>query len=163
MPNDTCFLNVGVWNGFTFLSGMIENPQKDCIGIDNFSQQFGNFGNPKEQFLQRFKEYKGENHHFYEMDYVDYFKNIHNKSIGFYIYDGEHSFENQLTGLKIAEPFFSENCIILIDDMNLKDAREATLEFISSSTNKYELLLDKTTYDHRHPSFWNGIMIFRKC
>ena len=159
MPNDTCFLNVGVWNGFTLFSGMIGNPQKDCIGIDNFSQ----FGGPKEQFLQRLKEYKGENHHFYEMNYIDYFKNIHAKPIGFYIYDGDHSYDNQLTGLEIAEPFFSENCIILIDDTNWKDPREATLEFINSSANKYELLLDRTTYGIRHPTFWNGIMLFRRC
>src|SRR5579872_7090598 len=31
------YLNIGVWNGFTLLSGMAGNPEKSCIGVDNFS------------------------------------------------------------------------------------------------------------------------------
>ncbi len=34
LPRDQAFVNVGVWNGFTFLSGMLNNPKKICIGID---------------------------------------------------------------------------------------------------------------------------------
>jgi hypothetical protein len=37
------FINVGVWHGFTLLSGMTGNPDKLCIGVDNFSE----FGGPQ--------------------------------------------------------------------------------------------------------------------
>ena len=159
MPNDICFVNVGVWNGFTLLAGMVGNLQKNCIGIDNFTQ----FGGPKNQFLKRFGKYKSSHHHFYEMNYVDYFSTVHDSPIGVYLYDGEHSYDNQLNGLKIAEPFFSENCVILVDDTNLRDPRQATLDFIRSSTNKYEILLNKTTSFNGNPTFWNGIMVVRRC
>jgi len=158
MPNCTSFVNVGVWHGFTLIAGMIGNSQKNCIGVDNFSQ----FDGPRNQFFKKFQEYKNEQHHFYDMDYVDYFSKVHSSAIGFYIYDGEHSYDNQLNGLKMAESFFSENCIILVDDINWHDPRQATLDFIKSSTNKYEILLDKTTSFNGHPTYWNGIMIFRK-
>jgi len=36
LPKNQSFLNVGVWNGFTFLAGMVNNPEKICVGIDNF-------------------------------------------------------------------------------------------------------------------------------
>ncbi|MFH1995354.1 MAG: class I SAM-dependent methyltransferase, partial [Nitrospinota bacterium] len=114
MPNDTCFVNVGIWNGFTFLSGMAGNAEKKCIGVDNFTQ----FGGPQEEFLKRFEKYKNPYHHFYRMDYVDYFSKVHSDPIGVYLYDGEHSYDNQLKGLKSAEPFFSDNCVILVDDTN---------------------------------------------
>lgn len=58
MPDNTCFINVGVWNGFTFFCGVKDNPQKKCIGVDNFSQ----FGEPKDQFLKRFEDYRKSNH-----------------------------------------------------------------------------------------------------
>src|SRR5947207_2260217 len=38
MPAEHVFLNVGVWNGFSFLSGLVNNPDKTCIGVDNFSE-----------------------------------------------------------------------------------------------------------------------------
>lgn len=159
MSNDTCFVNVGVWNGFTFFSGTVGNPEKQCMGIDNFSQ----FGAPRNQFLKKFEEYKNPNHYFFDMDCIDYFSKIHTSPIGFYVYDGEHSYDNQLKGLQIAEPFFSEDCIILVDDTNWREPREATLDFINRSSKKYKMLLDETTLHNGHPTLWNGVMIFRRC
>jgi hypothetical protein len=159
MAQDARFVNVGVWHGFTLLSGMTGNPDKLCIGVDNFSE----FGGPKEQFLRRFNEHKSANHHFYDMDYREYFANVHSGEIGFYIYDGNHSYENQMMGLKLAEPFFAKNCVVLVDDTNGVDPRQATLDFINDNRNKYEILLDAKTLGNKHPTFWHGIMIFRKC
>jgi len=97
------------------------------------------------------------------MDYREYFAKIHSGTIGFYIYDGYHSYESQMMGLKLAEPFIGENCIILVDDTNEGDPREATLDFISRGRTKYQMLLDVKTRGNKHPTFWNGIMVFRKC
>jgi hypothetical protein len=158
MPRGTSYVNVGVWNGFTLLSGMIENPDKQCIGIDNFSE----YGGPKEQFLRRFNEHKSANHQFYDMDYREYFAEVHSGEIGFYIYDGNHFYEHQLMGLKVAEPFFAKNCVILVDDTNDPGPRRGTLDFINQSGNKYEILLDAKTRANCHPTFWNGVMLLRK-
>ncbi|MBU2591283.1 MAG: hypothetical protein KKC21_04600, partial [Nitrospinae bacterium] len=69
----------------------------------------------------------------------------------------------QLKGLKSAEPFFSDNCVILVDDTNWSEPMQATLDFIEGSKNKYEILLDETTAYNCNPTFWNGIMVFRRC
>ena len=158
MKDDECFVNVGVWNGYSFLAGMVNNPSKTCIGIDNFSQ----FGGPQEAFRQRFEKHKSPNHFFHDMDYKDYFRTVHKQKIGFYNYDGEHSYENQLEGLRAAEPFFSDDCMIFVDDTNLPEPRKANLDFIRQSSNKYEILLDRTTCKNGHPTFWNGVMILQR-
>jgi len=158
MPDNQSFVNVGVWHGFSLLSGMIGNPDKKCVGIDNFSA----FGGPREAFLERFNHYKSMNHCFYEMDYEKYFVKVHKGSIGFYVYDGSHTYTNQLKGLQLAEPFFSNNCIILIDDTNWDAPRKGTLDFISRSSNTYKILLDKTTCRNNHLTLWNGIMIIQR-
>ena len=158
MAGDQSFVNVGVWHGFTLLCGMIGNQSKKCIGIDNFSE----FGGPQEAFLKRFNSMKGPRHLFYEMDYVEYFEKIHKDQIGFYMYDGNHNYDNQLRGLQMAEPFLAPNCIVLVDDINLKDAREGTLEFLRSSGAHYKVILDQETHDNFHPTWWNGIMVLQK-
>ena len=158
LPLGQAFVNVGVWHGFTLLAGLTANPEKRCVGIDNFSE----FGGPKKAFLKVFDEYKSANHEFYEMDYRRYFKEKHSGPIGFYIYDGEHSYENQMQGLKVAEPFFAEGCIVLVDDTNIPHVHAATMDFISQSRHKYRILLDQMTRCNAHPTFWNGIIVFQK-
>ena len=159
MRPDEAFVNVGLWYGFTFFSGIIGNEGRTCVGIDNFSQ----FGGPKRQFLENFDRLASPRHHFHDMDYVDYLNKIHSGPIGFYIYDGPHDYENQLLGLRLAEPFFSKNCILLVDDTNWREPREATFDFISSSENEYEILLDVKTVHNCHPTYWNGVMLLRVC
>jgi len=158
MSNNCCFVNVGVWHGFTFLAGIINNPNKRCIGVDNFSQ----LGAPREQFIKRYNIHKSPRHHFYDVDYKEYFLNIHTGKIGFYMYDGDHSYENQLEGLRIVEPFFSEDCVILVDDTNWVEPRQATIDFIAKSSYRYQILLDETTLFINHPTLWNGIMILQR-
>lgn len=157
MPADQCFVNVGVWHGFTFLSSLLDNHDKHCVGIDNFSQ----FGGPKDEFLKRFHQFRGPHHEFHEMDYQDYFRDHHQGLLGAYLYDGEHSYANQLQGLKVAEPFFAPGCIVLVDDTNWDEPRQATLDFVRDSDKDYELLFDVKTAYNGHPTWWNGLMVWR--
>jgi hypothetical protein len=158
MPPDQAFVNVGVWHGFSFLAGIIDHPEKRCIGIDNFSQ----FGGPRQQFLTMFEKYKSGCHLFYDLDYRDYFCKHHQGPIGFYIYDGNHSAANQCEGLKAAEPFLADGALILVDDINADGPTEGTIEFTRQSSGKYVLLCEQHTAHNMHPTFWNGIALIQK-
>lgn len=151
------YVNVGVWKGFTFLAGVL-NRNCTSIGIDNFSE----FGGPKEEFLANYTPLQHARSSFHEMDYVDYFRNVHDGTIGFFFYDGEHSYENQLKSLEIAEPFLSKNAIILVDDTNHRPARDATLDFLKSRHQQYEVVLDQFTAVPGHPTYHNGLMLLRR-
>lgn len=157
MAPDTAFVNIGVWYGFTFLCGLVDNGDKKCIGIDDFSE----FDKPRHEFFERFHNYKNKNHFFYEMDYMEYFSKMHKDPIGFYIYDGNHSKEHQFKGLQVAEPFFSKGCLILIDDINWSEVTEGTEEFIKQSDHTYEVIAEERTIHNFHPTFWNGITLLR--
>lgn len=157
MSDDLSFINVGVWNGFTLLSGMLNNPGKICVGVDNFSQ----FGGPRHSFLARFKKYKSLAHAFFDLDYREYFRDFHRGLIGAYLYDGNHRYEDQFEGLRVAEPFFADGCLVFVDDTNWVEPKSATIDFISQSSNRYDILLDRPTCHDRHPTFWNGIMVLR--
>ncbi len=152
------FVNVGVWHGFTLFSAMVNNPDKTCVGIDNFSE----FGGPRAAFLQGFEQQRSANHFFHDMDYREYFRVKHTGRIGVYLYDGEHSYANQLEGLQVAEPFFADKCLIFVDDTNCAEPRQATLDFIKQSNRNYEIIFDAKTYQNCHPTFWNGLMVLQQ-
>ncbi len=156
MPPGTAYVNVGVWQGFSLLAGMAGNPDRRCVGVDNFSE----FGGPREEFLARFEASRGPAHEFHDMDYGEYFARRHAGPIGLYFYDGDHRYEHQLKGLETAEPFLVPGAFILVDDTNTADPRQATLDF--AARGGYRVVFDRRTASNCHPTLWNGLMILRK-
>lgn len=157
LPEGEAYVNVGVWHGFTLLAGMAGQPHTRCVGIDDFSQ----FGGPRERFLERFDAQRGPAHSFHDGDYRDYFRHRHVGPIGLYLYDGAHSYEHQMAGLRAAERFFAPECYVLVDDVNWAAPRRAALDFIAASTRHYDVVLDRSTAHNKHPTFWNGLMLLR--
>ncbi|GAB4141334.1 MAG: hypothetical protein Tsb009_11110 [Planctomycetaceae bacterium] len=153
------FVNVGVWHGFTFFSGLAGNSEKPCIGVDNFSHR----DSPRDQFLSRMTRWRSTAHRFHEMDFRDYFQHAHSGPIGVYVFDGPHTRQDHLDALEFAEPFFADNCIVIIDDSNWDQVRSATDQFLARSSHHYEKLFDVRTPASGHPTFWNGLMIFRRA
>lgn len=158
MPEGHRCVNVGVWHGFTFLAALVNNPDKTCIGVDNFAT----FGGPREAFLQRFQKSRTPNHYFFDMDYEEYFAKVHQGPIGFYLYDGNHDYANQLRGLEIAEPYLAAGCIVMVDDTNWSPPHRAVEDFLARRPDEYRLLLDARTRSNCHPTLWNGLMVFEK-
>ncbi len=152
------YLNIGVWNGFTLLAGMAENPDKTCIGVDNFSHK----NSPRSAFLNRFERSRSPSHTFREGDFREYLTQQHNEPLGVYLFDGPHTYEDQLDGLMLAEPYFAKGCIVLVDDTNWPQVREANLDFIKHSQFEYRMLLDIQTPRTGHPTYWNGLMLFER-
>ena len=157
LGDGAAFVNVGVWHGFTFLAGLVGNSGKHCVGVDNFSE----FGGPKDSFITRFERRRGASHEFHELDYEVYFARRHHGPIGVYLYDGEHSYANQLRGLEAAERFFTKDCVVVVDDTNDDDPRRATYDFMAARPGRFRVLLDRRTAGNGHPTFWNGLIVLR--
>jgi hypothetical protein len=157
MSPDHSYVNVGTWMGFSLWAGMHGNPDRTCAGVDDFSM----FGGPREAFHEWFDRLRSPTHHFHEMDYRDYFDRVHEGPIGVYFYDGDHTYEHQLLGLRTAERFFGDDCVVIVDDTNWVEPYEATYDFVAESERGYRVLLDQQTVGNGHPTFWNGLLILR--
>ena len=154
MPPGSAFVNVGVWNGYTFFSGLIGNENQICIGIDDFSE----FGGPQHRFRQRFRQYRHPNCRFHAIDYRTYFAERHQGHIGLYLYDGAHDYQNQFDALQLGHRFIAPGGIILVDDTNWPEPRKATQDFLQQHRDQYRLVFDVETAENGHPTFWNGLM-----
>lgn len=176
LNDDECYVNIGTWNGYSFFAGLLLNPNKQCIGNDNFSLFNGensvdinekdkanrNFGNIRELFYYEFNRIKTSNAIFKEQDWRSFLNDFHfitDKTIGFYFYDGGHDFDSQYNALRMAEPYLSSKCLILIDDTNLVDVREANAKFLSEHL-EFSKFIDIRTPCNRYPTWWNGIQVF---
>ena len=175
LSNNDIYLNIGTYRGFSLLAGML-NTECKVYGIDNFSHDYHsgdkllkpeddsneNFKS-KKYFLSHFNKHKKENRHkFFEIDFKKFFSNF-NEYINFYYYDADHSYENQLENLLIANQFLKRNSIILVDDYNEEPVKRATLDFISKNSTKFKILKEfETANRFIHPTYANGIILFEK-
>ena len=150
------FLNIGAYRGFSTVSGMI-NTSCEVHSVDNFSE----FDGPEEILLRNFNTFKKSNHFFHKMDYLKFLENW-NKKINFYIYDANHSYEDQYKNLEIAKNFFDKDCLIYIDDFNLKEVVDATKDFLSKYRNEFKIIKEQYTGFNTHPTYWDGFMLFQK-
>ena len=160
LTKNQVYLNIGCWKGFSLVAGMI-NTNCKVIGVDNFSQ----FTGPKNDFIKNFTNSKKSNHFFFEQDYEKYFESLDHakEKFDFYFYDGEHSYDNQLKNLEIADKFLNIGSVVLIDDINFEEVYQGTVDFINKTKSNFEIIKEiKTANNHCHPSFWNGIMLLKK-
>ena len=154
------YINIGCWKGFSLIAGMI-NTKCSVYGVDNFSWVDA----PRKEFYENFDFYKNEKKHFfYDGDYVKFLKEWENKKeyIDFYFFDGPHTYNDQYQSLELASNFFRNGSVILVDDTNWEEPREATMDFIKNSKNKYKVLHDLKCNHARHPTYWNGLIILQK-
>ena len=128
------YVNIGCWKGFSLIAGMI-NTKCSVYGVDNFTW----IDAPRKEFYDKKQKY-----------------------IDFYFFDGPHTYKDQYQSLDLASNFFRKGSIILVDDTNWQEPREATKDFISNHASKYEILHDLKCNHARHPTYWNGLIIFQK-
>lgn len=157
LPPEQSYVNIGVWQGFSLLVGLLARPLGPCIGVDNFSE----WGGPQAAFMQRFTTLQGPQHRFYAQDYVRYFRETPQPLIGVYFYDGPHRELDQYRGLELAHPHLAPGALIFVDDTNLPQVQAPTLAFVQQHPEYRPIFLAGCRHN-RHPTWWNGLMILKK-
>lgn len=178
LDDDECYVNIGTWNGYSFFAGFFLNPEKECIGNDNFSlftkeysvsalekdKAHRNFGDIRENFYSEFNRIKTPHAIFKEGNWREFlsdFRSVTDKKVGFYFYDGGHDFESQYDALEMIMPYLSDSAIILIDDVNLSEVEAANNKFMSEHP-EFSKIIDIRTPCNRYPTWWNGIQVFAR-
>jgi hypothetical protein len=160
--DDARYLEIGTWKGSSVCSAMYQN-KAQVVCIDNWSE----FGGPKQEFLQNFSRFKGENNaHFIESDcyQVDVSKL---PKFNIYMYDGNHTSESHYKALTHYQNCLDDIFIFIVDDWNCSGVREGTERAIR--TLGYKVLYERNirlTWDDTHTpmplardTWWNGIYV----
>lgn len=124
--DDARYLEIGTWMGSSVCSALCGN-KATVVCIDNWSE----FGGPKEEFIQYFTRYKGENNaRFIEADCFTVDVTTLPK-FNIYLYDGAHDKESHYRALTHYYDCMDETFIFLVDDWGWPHVREATYRSIT--------------------------------
>jgi len=175
LTDDTCYLEVGVYQGLTLLSSAVSSPTNLFYGIDNFAF-FDPKGENKQLIEKRADKLNITNAHLINKDYEDALENLHqyigDKKVSIYFIDGPHDYRSQLMCLLLIKPFLADQAVIIIDDSNYRHVRQANRDFLLTNP-EFKLLFQ--SYTKAHPlnlkneekevvvkSWWNGVNIIYK-
>ena len=160
--DDARYLEIGTWKGSSVCSAMCGN-NANVVCIDNWSE----FGGPKDEFLQNFNKFKGNNNaSFIENDcYKVDISSLPKFNI--YMYDGNHTDESHYKALLHYYDSLDDIFIFIVDDWNWKDVRNGTINSIQKLNLK--ILFEREirlTWDNSHTpqplaknTWWNGIYV----
>lgn len=128
--DDARYLEIGTWAGSTACSALYGNKVK-TICVDNWAE----FGGPKEAFFSNIEKIKSPDidFSFIESDFnlIDY-TNIGKFNV--YMYDGDHSEENQYKGINDVLPALDDTFILVVDDWNWQRVRTGTVNAITDNS-----------------------------
>lgn len=171
-PERECYLEVGVFQGFTLLSVAKANPALTCFGVDNFSG-FDLDGRNRAIVESRRSALGANNAHVIDRDYEDALAeldiHIGARQLAVYFVDGPHDYRSQLMCLILALPFLSEHAVIVIDDCNYPHVRQANRDFLvafpdfrllfEAYTPRHPLNMDANEIEQARRGYWNGVNV----
>ncbi len=159
LGDNEVYVEVGCYRGASLVGAATGNPDARIYACDNFSQ-FDGAAEALEGVLAQFT--RPGQVEFRDLDFRDFMTAApwRPAKIGAYFYDGGHSFEDQYDGLRFAIPHLADDAIVIIDDTNKRAARSADA-LIARQVPGFELILNLRTPGNHHPTWWNGIQLYR--
>ncbi|UFP95978.1 class I SAM-dependent methyltransferase [Gloeobacter morelensis] len=170
--NDTCYLEVGVYQGLTLLSVAMACREMPCYGVDNFAF-FDPEGKNLEIVRQRSARLGLDNAHVINKDYEDALGDLHSavgrRKVAVYFVDGPHDYRSQLMCLELALPHLHPEAVIVVDDSNYRHVRQANRDFLITHP-EFKLIFEAYTPCHpanmspsqqqqARSTWWNGVHI----
>jgi hypothetical protein len=155
---DEVYVEVGCYQGASIVGAARDNHAAKLFACDNFSQFEGT-----EEILRRNIERHARGQvQFFNLAAGDFLSRApwRPARIGAYFFDGGHSFEDQFEGLQYALPSLADDALVIVDDTNKREARAADALF-ARMVPGFALVLDLRTPRNHHPTWWNGIQVFR--
>jgi hypothetical protein len=169
---ETCYVEIGVFQGLTLLSTALANPDVPCYGVDNFSL-FNPGGENAHVVRSRMQALGIENATILDMDFEDALANfpdaLGGRKVGVFFVDGAHDYRSQLVPLLKIRPHLAERAVVVVDDANYPHVRQATADFLAAAPDM-RLLFEAYTpchpanmdEDHKREAlagWWNGVHV----
>jgi predicted O-methyltransferase YrrM len=150
------YVEVGVFHGASLIAAMLGNEDKHFIGIDSFA--FRDATREKvETNLARFGLDVPE------LVVGDAFELVPagalgDTAIGVWYYDAAHSYEAQVEGLRIAEPWLAPGALVIVDDTDWEHVGRAMDDYLASQPCARRILsIDGKS--RGAPQWWEGMQV----
>lgn len=163
LTEDEAYLEVGTFKGRSICAAMLDAPSAVFVAIENF-QEFGMVASDARAELLRHVRARGAGRQLRLVD-GDCFevlarKQLLDRPVGVYFYDGAHTGLAHWLALAVAEPLLADEALVLVDDASWPMVRRATDRY-TSGRNGWEVLLDLAASRQDDPVWANGLLVLR--
>ena len=151
------YVEVGSLRGTSLIAAMVGNEDADFVAIDDFSMQDAS----RKQLEGNVKQFGLDVPTIVEGDAFQVIPSgaLAGKSVGVYYYDAGHSYEQQLDGLRMIEPWLADRALLIVDDTDWEQVEQATRDYLEQQP-KARLLVWIPGKDNGYPHWWEGVKVF---
>jgi len=158
LGSDEAYVEVGVYHGASLVAAMLGNEGRRFVGIDSFAfrdatiekveANLEQFGLPRPELLLG-----------------DVFELVRegalgDTQVGVWYYDALHTYEAQLGGLRVAEPFLAPGALLIVDDTDWTDVSRAMDAYLAEQP-RARRILSVDGKDRGSPQWWEGMQVLR--
>jgi hypothetical protein len=150
------FVEVGSYRGTSLIAAMVGNDDRDFVAIDDFSMS----GASREELEENVRRFGLEPPTIVEGDAFQVVPAgaLAGKTVGVYYYDNGHTYEKQLDGLRMIEPWLADRALLIVDDTDWEDVERATRDYCEQQP-RARLLVWIPGKDNGYPAWWEGVKV----
>jgi predicted O-methyltransferase YrrM len=151
------YVEAGSYKGASLIAASY-GKDGDFVGIDDFSMGEGS----REELTSNLESFGCRHVTILEGDIFDVLRSgtLASHRIGVYYYDAAHGYEQQLEGLRLAEPYLANEALVIVDDTDWERVDRAVDDYVESQPRAAPLLrIEGKT--HGAPHWWEGMRVLR--
>jgi predicted O-methyltransferase YrrM len=148
------YVEVGTFRGTSLVSAALGN-DGPFVALDNWSMGDGS----REQLEANLDRYRVQAT-ILDGDAFETLRRGIPSPVGAYYYDNGHEYEQQLDGMRLAEPYLASPALVIVDDSDWDRVARAVDDYVAAQPRVRQIL----RYDGKdlgHPEWWEGMRILR--
>jgi predicted O-methyltransferase YrrM len=151
------YVEVGTYRGTSLIAALAGNDTGDFVALDNWS--LGDGGPAQlEHNLARFG--LSGRAALLEGDAFETLRSgaLGGRRAGVYYYDNGHTYEQQLDGLRLIEPYLASPALVVVDDTDWERVEAAVADYLAAQPRAAELLRIGGKASGA-PQWWEGMLL----
>ena len=150
------YVEIGVFHGASLIGALLGNEDKRFVGIDTFDFRDGSLESV-ERNLERYGLERPE------LLVGDVFQLVESGAlegtrVGVWYYDALHTYDAQLEGLRVAEPFLAPGALVIVDDSDWEQVSRAIEHYLAEQP-RARRVLSIDGKDKGLPHWWEGMQV----
>jgi predicted O-methyltransferase YrrM len=149
------FVEIGTFRGTSLISAMQGNDDGLFVAIDDWSKEGG-----ENHHLVSNLDRHGLRATIIDGDAFETLRRGIPSPVGVYYYDAGHEYEEQLDGMRLAEPYLASPALVIVDDTDWERVERAVDDYLAAQPRATEIhRVDGS--DHGQPDWWYGMRVLR--
>ncbi len=160
MGEGEAYLEVGTWRGATLIGAMLGNDVEGWAIDDDSMTEFNKDERKSSEVWAENVERFGVQATYIAGSVPAIFPSLSLPPVGVYFFDGDKkTTDDALAGLLGVVPLLAKQALIILDDANTPQIKEAVYWFCHEHRDRAFKILELPTPGNCWPVFWNGLMV----